>query len=178
MPPGRWRRCAPAWRPGTEPVRRLCQGLGGVAAALVLVMMAVTVIDVAGRYLVSAPLPGAFEVTEVVLAVVIFLGLPLVCLDDGHVSVPLLTDRLPPAGRRVQAGVVALLGAVVLGVVAWRLAAHGMQLARYGDVTVFLRLPTGPIAWLLAGLTAVAAVVLVGRGIRILGTPAADAGKE
>ncbi|WP_425402961.1 TRAP transporter small permease [Hwanghaeella sp.] len=149
-------------------VRILRRVLGGIAALLVFGMMVVTVIDVAGRYLFSAPLPGAFEVTEIALAVVIFLGLPLVCFEDGHISVSLITERLRGMARRLQSAGAALIGGVTLALVAWRIYEHGAQLASYGDVTIFLRLPKGPIAYLLSALTAVSAVYLILRGIRLL----------
>lgn len=149
-------------------VRTIRRVLGGIAALLVFVMMIITVIDVAGRYLFSAPLPGAFEITEITLAIVIFLGLPLVCFEDGHISVSLITDRLHGVARRLQSAGAALIGGATLALVAWRIYEHGAQLASYGDVTIFLRLPKGPIAYLLAALTAVSAVYLLIRGIRLL----------
>jgi len=149
-------------------VRFLRRALGGVAAVLVFGMMMVTVIDVAGRYLFSAPLPGAFEVTEITLAIVIFLGLPLVCFEDGHISVSLITERLHGLARRLQSAGAALIGGATLALVAWRLFEHGAQLASYGDVTIFLRLPKGPIAYLLSALAAISAFYLFYRGIRLL----------
>lgn len=149
-------------------VRFLRRVLGGVAALLVFGMMLVTVIDVAGRYLFAAPLPGAFEVTEITLAIVIFLGLPLVCFEDGHISVSLITERLRGVARRLQSAGAALIGGATLALVAWRIYEHGAQLASYGDVTIFLRLPKGPIAYLLSALAAISAFYLFYRGIRLL----------
>ena len=52
--------------------------LGVVASAILLAMMLLTVVDVVARYVFSRPLRGAFEVTELMLLVLIFAGLPLV----------------------------------------------------------------------------------------------------
>lgn len=149
-------------------VRFLRRFFGGLAAIIVFAMMVVTVVDVVGRYLFSAPLPGAFEITEIALAIVIFLGLPLVCFEDGHISVSLITDRFRGIVRRLQSAGAAIVGGATLALVAWRVYEHGAQLASYGDVTIFLRLPKGPIAYLLAALTAVSAVYLFYRGFRLL----------
>ena len=65
--------------------------LGGLGGLALLAMMAVTVIDVAGRGLLDRPLPGGFELTEILLALMIFLGLPLVSMRGGHVTIT-LTD--------------------------------------------------------------------------------------
>jgi TRAP-type C4-dicarboxylate transport system permease small subunit len=141
---------------------RLAEGLlGGIVAVLLMAMMLTTVIDVIGRYALKRPVPGAYELIELSLAIVIFMALPLVCLKDENITVTLLIDGLSARARQIHAGVVSLVGAGVLAVVAWRLYAHGAQLTSYGDVTMFLRLPRGPIAYTMAGLSALAAVALV-----------------
>jgi TRAP-type transport system small permease protein len=135
--------------------------LGVLVAVLLLAMMLVTAIDVFGRYLLSSPLPGAFEITEIMLALIVFIGLPLVCLHEENISVTLLTDRFSPKGRDVHAAIVAIFCAAILVLIAWRLAAHSLQLASYGDVTMFLRVPKGPIGYTLAALTVVAALAQI-----------------
>jgi TRAP-type transport system small permease protein len=143
--------------------------LGAIAAFLIFSMMCITVVDVIGRYGFNRPLPGASEVTEAMLAAAIFAALPLVTLENGHITMTLLTERLTPTGRRMQGALVSLFSVLVLSLIAWRLFRHAAQLASYGDVTVFLGLPRAPLAYLmasLAGLGAVAAGVLAVRCLR------------
>lgn len=134
-------------------------GLAG--AILLLLMMSVTFVDVVGRYLFNQPLDGAFELTEVMLAVLVFAGLPLVCRSEDNVTVTLLTDRLPISAQSLHAAVMSLLGTVVLLVVAWRLWHRAERLVSYGDVTTFYRLPLGPVAYVMAVLAGIAAVFLL-----------------
>ena len=56
--------------------------LGMAASAILFVLMLVTFVDVVSRYLFNWPLRGAFEVTELMLLVLIFAGLPLVSHAD------------------------------------------------------------------------------------------------
>ncbi|MDZ7810788.1 MAG: TRAP transporter small permease subunit [Arhodomonas sp.] len=49
---------------------------GRLGRPLVL-MLAVTTVDVIGRYFFNAPILGAFEVSEVAMALLIYAGLPL-----------------------------------------------------------------------------------------------------
>ena len=143
-------------------VVRLAEGLLGIiVAVLLMAMMLITTVDVVGRYIVKQPLPGAYELIELMLAVNIFMALPLVCLKDEHITVTVLLEGLSRRVRQVHAGVVSLLSAGVLAVVAWRLYAHAAQLASYGDVTMFLRLPRGPIGYTMALLTALGAAATV-----------------
>ena len=52
--------------------------LGVTSAAVLFLMMAITAVDVAGRYVFNKPLTGGFEITELLLAALIYCGLPLV----------------------------------------------------------------------------------------------------
>jgi TRAP-type C4-dicarboxylate transport system permease small subunit len=143
-------------------VVRLAEGLLGViVAVLLMAMMLITVVDVIGRYALKQPVPGAYELIELSLAIVIFMALPLVCLKDENITVTLLIEHLSRRVRQIHAGVVSLVCAGVLAVVAWRLYAHAAQLAAYGDVTMFLRLPRGPIGYTMAALSALGAIATV-----------------
>ncbi|MBY6091890.1 TRAP transporter small permease [Maritimibacter alkaliphilus] len=136
--------------------RRLLAVLCGV---ILLVMMGLTVVDVIGRYVFNSPLVGATELTELLLAAVVFIGLPAVSLDDEHVTVDLLTSRLPDWVQPWRKLVLALVTSAVLAVVGWRLWVYGSQIASYNGVTNSLRLPVAPVTWLCALCTFVAVAV-------------------
>ena len=121
--------------------------------------MGATIVDVAGRYLLSRPLPGATEITELLLAATVFVGLAAVCLDDGHVTVDLLTSRLPPRLAAPRLLMARLVTAAALLLVGWRLAVHGERLASYGETSVYLRLPVAPVAYAAAALCVLAAAL-------------------
>ncbi len=61
-------------------------------------MMLLTFVDVVARYVFNRPLRGAFEVTELMLLVLIFAGLPLVSYADEHVTMDFIDRVLAPAG--------------------------------------------------------------------------------
>lgn len=127
-----------------------------VSGVLLLAMMGLTVVDVAGRYLFSAPVNGAFEATEIMLALVIFAGLPIVTVRRDHVTVEILFARLPTRLRRTLDVARGVLVVVLLAGAAWLLWDKGIDLSRWGDSTVLLRIPLGPVAYVLAALTALA----------------------
>jgi TRAP-type C4-dicarboxylate transport system permease small subunit len=132
--------------------------LGVLVSGLLMAMMSVTAVDVFGRYLLSQPLPGAFEITEIMLAMIVFIAIPLVCLHEENITVTLVTERLSPRVREFHAVIISIFCAGILLLIAWRLTEHSLQLASYGDVTMFLRVPKGPIGYTLAGLTTLAAL--------------------
>lgn len=146
-----------------RPLARLAPALlGGACAATLLAMVGLTVVDVIGRYLFAAPVPGAGELIELLLVGLIFLGLPLVSLSDGHVTVDLATERLPAWTRAPLLVLARLVNALVLGVVGWRLLVMGAALAGYGETSLYLRLPIAPFAYGAAVLCWLAALLLLG----------------
>lgn len=136
------------------------------ASLLLLAMMAVTFADVVGRYFLGRSLDGAYELTEVLLGLVVFAGLPIVTWRREHVTVDLLTMRLPDRPRGLLARVAGVATALVLALLAWRLGVTARDLSAYGDATVFLGIPLGPVAWAMAALSAAGAVVAAVRVAR------------
>jgi len=140
------------------------------AGALLAVMTVVTVVDVFGRYVLNRPLPGAAELIEIMMALLVYIALPVVSQRNAHVSVGLISDALPPRATAVVDVLVRLVCAAILGVIAWRLWVYAGRLSR--DVTEYLRIPQSPIVYALSILMAVAALVEVYRAFR----PAPPAG--
>lgn len=106
----------------------LTRVLAGLSIVLLMALMAVTGLDVIGRYFLNAPLSGAFELTELMLAALVFAALPLVGRVGGHVDVDIVTDRLPGTVQRV----IGVGIAVVLLTFAWRLGTRGCGNRRSG----------------------------------------------
>lgn len=142
---------------------RLGKLLGGLAAIVLFAMMALTVVDVAGRYLFARPVPGAFELTQILLALLIFTGLPLVSARNGHVTISLADRWFGARAGKIRDRAVALLCALVAGVIAWRLWVLAGRLGDYGDIFEFIGLPKAPLAYAMSGLAAATAVVLIAR---------------
>ena len=146
-------------------MKRLLAALCGAIAALALFgIMALTFVDVAGRKAISQSVPGALELTELLMVVVIFAGLPLVSLQGEHVVFDSLDAWLPAMWRRVQAVVIDALCALALAGVAMLLWTKAGQMAQYGDTTAQLKIPQAPFVYLmslLCGLTALVHALLV-----------------
>jgi TRAP-type C4-dicarboxylate transport system permease small subunit len=140
-------------------------------------MMAVTVVDVGGRFLFNRPLHGAFEATEVMMGLIVFLALPLATRRREHITVTLLDPYLPEWLKRSAALLFGLTCAAVCGLLAWRLGLHGERLLRVGEITLELRIPRGGIATAMSWLMWVAAAAFLLDAIAALrGRPAARLG--
>jgi TRAP-type C4-dicarboxylate transport system permease small subunit len=140
--------------------KRLLQTLCGLLAALALfAIMVLTLVDVSGRKALSQSLPGSLELTELLMVVVIFAGLPLVSLAGEHVVFDSLDPLVPRVLRRLQVALVDLCCAVALIGVAWLMWGKAGQMAEFGDITAQLKLPKGPFVYGMSVLCALTALV-------------------
>jgi TRAP-type C4-dicarboxylate transport system permease small subunit len=139
----------------------------GYAAALVLFcLMLLTCVDVVGRYFLGTPVYGGFELTEMLLAALIFAGLPLVTLRDDHITVDLLDPVVPDWLLRVQHALACLIGFAATGYLAWRLWLRALNMDRAGETTAQFKFKLAYLTYgmsVLMALTALALLVLVFR---------------
>ena len=148
--------------------RALHASFGVLAALLLLAMTGLTTLDVVGRYLFNSPVTGAFELTELMLAALIFAGLPLATERDEHVDVDLLDSFLPPNVLRANVFFATLVSAGVLAVLGVQLWSRAAQLAAEGTVTNSLALPLAPVGYLMAIATGVSALLLLAKALLML----------
>jgi TRAP-type C4-dicarboxylate transport system permease small subunit len=130
-----------------------------MSATALFGIMGLTLVDVIARKLLSGSVPGSLEVTELLLVVVIFAGLPLVSLRGEHVVFDSLDPLLPRAVRRLQGLVIDLLCAAGLAVIGWVMWTKAGQMLEYGDKTQQLGLTLGWFVYLMSVLIFITALV-------------------
>ena len=135
--------------------------LGLMAAVLLFVMMVLTFVDVWGRYFFNAPVPGGFEVTELMMATLIFAGLPLVTAGNEHVAVDLLDYCMPHGLKKFRDMLVNLACAGMLAVLSYRLWIKASEQLSYGDQTAILNIPAAPVTYFMSISTAFSALILL-----------------
>lgn len=132
----------------------------GLMAALALfAIMWLTLLDVMGRKFFNNSIPGSLELTEVLMVIVIFGALPLVSWRGEHVVFDSLDPFIPAWLKSIQTSAVHLICAAVFGFLSRLLLMRADRFAEYSDSTVYLQIPLAPVAWLMAGLLAVVALV-------------------
>ncbi len=151
----------------------LDRALGAAAAVLLFGLMALTAADVVSRYIFNWPIRGAFEVTELLLLVLIFAGLPLASRADEHVTLDFIDMLLGPRGRLLLRRLSHLVcGLLILGL-ALRVWVKAGKIAGYGDTTEVLRLPVGPFVYFMAIMVAITAIVHLVK-VALPGAPRGD----
>jgi TRAP-type C4-dicarboxylate transport system permease small subunit len=133
-----------------------------VTAALIFLMMMLTFADVVGRYVFTAPIFGAAEMIQFLLAMTVFSGLCLVNARDEHITVELFDAQLDrfisPTARRI---VIQMFSVGMMAVIAFQLYRFALEAERTSTKTVVLEWPFAAVAFAVAGLSVVSLVMQV-----------------
>lgn len=140
--------------------------LGTAASAILFALMMLTVVDVVARYVFNRPLRGAFEVTELLLLVLIFAGLPLVSLANEHVSMDFIDRALGPRALRGLAAFVQALCAAIMFGLAYLIWLKADRIRAYGDATDVLRILYGPFVYFMAVMIGLTGLVHLYRAVK------------
>lgn len=132
--------------------RLLYWSTGLMAAMALFSIMWLTLVDVSGRKFLSNSVPGALEITEILMVIVIFGALPLVSWRNEHVVFDSFDALLPDWLKRLQTRLVNLLCGSVFAFLGYLMVTRGERFQEYGDTTAYLLLPVAPVAYLMAGL--------------------------
>ncbi len=134
--------------------------LGGATALILAAIMLLTCMDVAGRYVLNMPVPGALEVSELMMGALIFASLPLVTLRQQQVTIDLLEPFIPKVIKPVLHMLIQLVGGLCLAVISWRLWVKGGQMMQQGDTTAVLQITVWPLVYFMSLLAAVTSLIL------------------
>jgi TRAP-type C4-dicarboxylate transport system permease small subunit len=142
--------------------RRLAR-LGGW---LLLAVALGTTADALLRSFFGRPIRGTFEATELVLAAIIFFGLPYTSLTDGHVSVDFLTSRLSHRMQNAIIAVNALVCAALMGLITVQMADLAAEYMATSRTTITVRIPIVPF---IVPVTAAAGLAVLGFVVQAMG---------
>lgn len=140
-----------------EKVLRWSSGL--VSAIALFTIMWLTLIDVTGRKFFDHSLPGGLELTEILMVIVIFGALPLVSWRGEHVVFDSFDHLMPAWLKDLQNRLVELLSGLTFAGLAWLMTQRAERFTEYGDTTVYLQVSIAPVAWLMAALLLLTALV-------------------
>jgi len=134
------------------------------AVSLLLVLMlsamvALTFTDVVGRRLFNTPVFGGSDITEHLMAVIIFAGLPLLTAQRGHLSIDLFDHWLLRPQWRLWHKAVDLLISAVLGLIAWEYYLAIEEAHSINEVSPALNIPRAWMYTFIAATTALAALL-------------------
>ena len=140
--------------------------LEALIALVLFAIMVLTGVDVVGRYVFSRPVAGADELIAAGMALLIFASLPLVTLRSEQITIDSAVGLLSARAKAIQSRLVNLVGAVVLGYLAWRLLGMAEKMTRTGEHSSLLHISYGMLSYVLAAMAALSALVTLSLVLR------------
>jgi TRAP-type transport system small permease protein len=118
-----------------------------LAAAALVVLMMVTVFDVALRYLFRLPIRGSYDMVEITLLVFVFNGMAAAFLGRRQIVIDVLDKALGPRLAAALVRVADVLSVLCLALLIWAMLLPAGQAYQYGDVKMELRIPVYLLWW-------------------------------
>lgn len=125
-------------------------------------MVALTFADVIGRRVFGVPIFGAHDITEHLMGVLVFLGLPLVTAASGHLTVDLFDRFIMTPAMAWWRTLISILIAAILGLLAYLFYEQALDAAAIAEVSQALNVPRAPLYYLMSaccGFASVAALI-------------------
>jgi TRAP-type C4-dicarboxylate transport system permease small subunit len=121
-----------------------------LGTAFLVIGMFLNTVNIGGRYLFRAPIRSTYELTGLFMVFMICLGWPRTTEVRGHVSVDILTSRLPNSVRHVLELIMLLFGLISFILMTWSSILTAGQFSRANNCTDLLRIPYAPVSLLMA----------------------------
>ncbi|WP_225027561.1 TRAP transporter small permease subunit [Xinfangfangia pollutisoli] len=102
-----------------QAIERLHHGLGVLSGLMIFVITLIVVIDVAMRALFNMPIPGATELSTLLLVALIYLGLAAVQASKQNYRVEILIGTVAARTRAALNILTTLLSMIAIGILAW-----------------------------------------------------------
>jgi len=124
--------------------------LARIATVALALIAVVTFCDVIARKVFNSGFTFTVEMTEMAMALIVFLGVGLVTHQRGHIVVDVVTLRLSERARVWLELVTNILSLGFVLIMVWRLWLQAFFIRSKGDLTPIWNIPLWPIAYLIA----------------------------
>ncbi len=112
-----------------------------IAAAALVILMMVTVLDVFMRYLFTRPIRASLDTVEVMLLVFVFNGMAAAFFGRRHIVIDLLDGVFGPRITQALIRIADVLSVFCLALLGWAMLLPASQSFEYGDTKMELPIP-------------------------------------
>jgi TRAP-type mannitol/chloroaromatic compound transport system permease small subunit len=127
-------------------VRPISILIGQIGSCLIAVIMLLTVLDVIGRRLFRKPVTGVYELSEVMLALVVFFTLGYTETLRRNVTIDILVERFPLKIRNIIDSISYVLFLSICCILTWQLCMSTLEAYNTHQlISVMLGVPIYPV---------------------------------
>lgn len=113
-------------------------------------MMLLTAADVILRYFFNRPITGSYDLTQYMMAILVASALAYCVVKKRNVVVELVVERLPLRVQIIIGSITSLLSVGFLCLLTWKGYLYANELYNSGIVSVVLRIPNFPFAYIVS----------------------------
>lgn len=121
-----------------------------IGAIFLMAMMLLIFSEVFMRYLFNAPIEGAFEMVEFMMALVISLAMAYTGIKGGHISVELLVSKFSKRSQLLLDIFHFLVCTIFFALMSWKTTIQALVVAKRRVTSQVLLIPVYPFVWVLA----------------------------
>lgn len=125
-------------------MKKLVETLIAASAFVLALMMFLTTLDVLLRAIFNSPIPGAFELVEYMMAVLVPFGICYCAFHNSHIAVDLIMDRFSSRVRGVTNTIVTILSLVFVILIAWQNILYFWEVKSFKTTSAVLHIPAFP----------------------------------
>lgn len=130
-----------------SPVNSAANNIGlGILAVMTLLMMA----DVVTRYVFTLGVPGAYELIEFAMAVIVGFGLAYTAICGEHITVDFVTSRFSQRTRAVINSITSFLELGLFCLITWQVIINAEKLRDSAITSSILKIPVYPFVYVIA----------------------------
>ncbi len=143
-------------------IRQAAKLLAWFASATLVLIMALTFVDVVGRNFFGRALIGTVESVELLMGILVFSGLALTELHRKHIVIETFQNLLPSGLRRISVFINLLLAVAIAALLMRQLIIKSIEIFKEQEHTQILEIPYWPTAILMsAGMVLFVLVLLL-----------------
>lgn len=142
-------------------VGRFSRAMDRIAGFCMVTAMVLVVSNILLRALFNRPILGTYDYVVLLNAVMIGLALAYCAVQNGHIAVGFLVERLPSRAQTAIDIVMNIAALTFWALCAWQIAVYAGMMAASGVVSPTSQIPVYPFIYLLAlGILALSLVIL------------------
>jgi TRAP-type C4-dicarboxylate transport system permease small subunit len=120
-----------------------------VGAFMPLLMMFITTADAIGRK-AATNIPGTYELNQYMLLTFAMLGLAYVHQKEGHVSITMVTDRMPLRTRLIMESIMSVIALFIFSLLVYQGWIEATIIMRSGASSTMLHIPDFPFKFIVS----------------------------
>ncbi|MGG0719465.1 TRAP transporter small permease [Robertmurraya massiliosenegalensis] len=112
-----------------------------ISSILLFLLMFLTTADVIGRYFFNKPITGTYELTGLIVAIMIFFSLGSAQIKKDHIEIDFLTNKMPIKFQQILFVLSSFILTVLLALTTWQLFEYMKRIWAGNETSGDLGLP-------------------------------------